>query len=146
MPQISKRKVDQETLSRLGQLLMNCVVKLKTKQEAADFLGTLLTQTEKIMVVKRLGIAILILKGYENYSIEDVLKVSETTINTVKKELARSPESFRRSLSQIVKKDQIKKIFLKIEAALDIVPPRRGSWQEWGKEKWQRKMELQKPF
>lgn len=146
MPQISKRRVNEKILKRIGDLLLGSVLRLKERHQAAGFLNTLLTSTERTMLAKRLSIAVLLAKGYDYNSIKDILKVSQGTVWSVRKTLSESEEGYQKVIQDILREDKIKKLFLNIEELFDFLPPKGGDWKTWGKKKWERKKEIQKPL
>lgn len=83
MPQVSKRKVERNIEERIFEIFVESFVKLKNKNEAALFLEDLLTPTEKIMLAKRLSVAVLLAKGYDYLKISEILKISSSTIGRV---------------------------------------------------------------
>lgn len=80
MPQVSKRILSKEIEAKIAETLLEAVSQLRTKSEVADFLQDLLSPVEKIMISKRLAIAVLLLKGWEYPAIKDFLKVSNATV------------------------------------------------------------------
>lgn len=144
MPQVSKRKVNEKILGRIEEILLESVLKLKNHQEVFDFLADLLTPTERLMFSKRIAIAILLAKGYEYESIKNILKVRQSTVATVRNRLANSSGGYWKIIKRIIKQKKIRNLFLTIESVLDLAP--RSGWHEWGKRKWERKREREKPI
>jgi len=56
---------------------------LRTEGEVSAFLDDLLTPTEKVMLGKRLAIAILLDRGYDQRTVHTIMKTSLSTVNTV---------------------------------------------------------------
>ena len=80
MTKVSKRLLDKDLENRIFEVFTKSIVELKNSDDVKSFLNDLLSPVEKIMLVKRLAIAILLLKGYTYEMIDDALKVSHTTI------------------------------------------------------------------
>lgn len=83
MPQISKIPLDREIEVRIKELLDDGLATLGSRDDIEAFLSDLLTPTEKIMLGKRLAIAILLETGYNYREISLTLKVSTSTVATV---------------------------------------------------------------
>jgi uncharacterized protein YerC len=146
MPQISRRKLDKKILRRIGEIFLDSIAGLQNRQEAAAFLNDLLTPTEKLMIAKRLAIAVLLARGYEDDSIKDILKVTQNTVTAVKKNLVFSSEEYRKAIKKIVGRKKIKNFFLILEEIFEIMPPKGERWSDWRKRKWRIEMEKQEPF
>lgn len=80
MSQISRKKIENKIEEKISEIFIDSILKLKNKNEVVEFLDELLTPTEKVMLTKRLSIALLLSKGYEYKTIEAILKVTSSTI------------------------------------------------------------------
>jgi len=78
MPQVSKCKLPNERLEEIFDLFLTSISIQPSKTSIANFLGELLTPTEKIMLSKRVAIGYLLAKNYDYRSISLILKVSTT--------------------------------------------------------------------
>lgn len=89
MPKVKIYNVDKNERYRIIGELFELVVNLKTKKEVVDFLIGLFTQSETLMVARRIQIAKMLAdqKSYE--VIRKRLKVSYQTIATVEHWLQR---------------------------------------------------------
>lgn len=83
MPQISRRKLRKDVEDRVAETLLEALSQVRDKKEASLFISDLLTPTERIMVSKRLAIAVLLLKGLSYESVKEILKVSSDTVGRV---------------------------------------------------------------
>lgn len=83
MSQVSKRIVHKTVENRMFQTLLDAVAKMKSQNEIQEFLNDLLSPTERIMIAKRLAIAVLLMKKYNYENIMDLLKVSSATVSKV---------------------------------------------------------------
>lgn len=79
MPHLSKRKLDKKTEKLLNDSLFDLFSNL-SKSEAQKLLSTLLTNTERLMVSKRVGASLLIGENISESKIADVLKLSTETV------------------------------------------------------------------
>ena len=107
MTQVSKRILNIRIEKRLYDLLWKGVKECGSVTEASDFLEDMLSPTERVMVAKRLGIAILLVKGYSYESINNVLKVSTTTIAKVSTHLQHGKNGYKRVVDKILKDEKI---------------------------------------
>ena len=64
MPQVSKYPLRKEVFERVFELLLKTIADSHTQKEATQLIDDLLTPTEKIMLAKRLSIAVLLAKNY----------------------------------------------------------------------------------
>ena len=91
---------------------------LKKSTDVQSFIADILTPTEKIMVSKRLGITVLLAKGYEYRQISRVLKVSFGTINAVLKQQFINGQGYRAVVDKILHDEKMEEIFLEAEKVL----------------------------
>ncbi len=110
-------------------LFRHTLVHIRTDQEAQELLDDLLSPTEKIMLGKRMAIAYLLDKGYDQRRIHSILHVSVTTVNSVNFWLKQKGNGYRRALKYIGKEEKWVKFFDNLEGLL------RGllSEKEWSK-------------
>jgi uncharacterized protein YerC len=87
---------------------------VKSKGEVEDFFNDLLTPTERIVLAKRLAIAILLAKGYGYAAIRKTLHVSPPTIATVSIALRYKGEGYRRVVNKLLKEETIKDFLLEV--------------------------------
>ena len=100
MPQISRRPLPKYIQDRMDNSLYEAVSLLKKKEEVIQFIGDLLTKTEKVMIPKRFAIAILLSKGWTFESIKDRLNVTQSTITSVAKTLEFSA-GYRKAIEKL---------------------------------------------
>lgn len=79
---LPKKEVEQ-----MLDLLYKKVYSLKSKNDVANFLSDLLTESEKIMILRRLQIAKLLLEDKTYYEIKKRLRVGLDTIKMVRHKL-----------------------------------------------------------
>lgn len=80
MTKISRRLLDKDLENRIFEVFTESIVELRNSDDVRSFLSDLLSPIERIMLVKRLAIAILLTKGYTYEMIDNALKVSHPTI------------------------------------------------------------------
>ena len=139
MPQISKRKLDKNLQDGVVNQFWISISKINTPKEASEFFSDVLTETEKVMLSKRLACAILLIRGRSATEIKDSIHLSYTTIGTIAAWVKNAKPKTRKILINFSEEKDWENILDKIEEILDKLPPRYGSdWHEKGKEKWQR--------
>lgn len=100
-------------------------MQLEKQEDVENFLEDLLSPTEKIMLVKRLAIAILLTKGYTYDDIDDTLKVSRPTIMNVSYWLKHGKTGYQNVVERIIKNQKREELFDKIEEILlRLSPPK----------------------
>ena len=102
MSQISQRKMDENIQAMMFQMFLGSFSKCKDQGEVANYLGDILTETEAIVLAKRLAIALMLTKGYNYNQICDLLKVTPPTISKVKTWLSMKGDGFRTVLSAVI--------------------------------------------
>ena len=131
MPQVSKRLTSQKISKRLPELLIETIVNCSNSYQTQKFLDDFLTPTEKIMLGKRLAIAVLLLKGYDYATISQLLKVSSATIGKIVNLLRFSDGGLKMMAEKQLNKDNWKnllfeagRIFLKLNRPFRHIPER----------------------
>lgn len=123
MSMVSKRILNRDLENRIFDLFVKTVIDLKDGQEVKDFLEDLLSPSEKIMLVKRLAIAILLSKGYTYEAIDNTLKVSRPTINRVSFWLKHGKSGYQKAILKILKQKKKEELIDKIEEILTKLSP-----------------------
>lgn len=126
MSQVSKRQLNKDIEVRVLNTLWDALSYVHTASQSQRFLEDLLTPTEKVMLSKRLTIAVLLIKGYPYESICSVLKVSSATIGSVANWLKISGAGYRYVIDQILKEEKWTKTIDLIDEFLHRLPLPRG--------------------
>jgi len=129
MAQVSKARLREEIEERMFEVFYESLAKRKSKTEVEKLLADLLTPTEKIMLSKRLAIALLLLQGYNYRSISDFLKVSFGTIHRMSTWLKISGAGFRETLGRLEKRDRWRKLLEQIANLYTKITPSPYSYQ-----------------
>ena len=87
MPHVSKRKISRIVENEIRERLLVSILKLKSKREVKFFLKSLLTETEEIMLGKRLTIIYLLWKGASWNFIESAIGVTPRTIDRLSRRI-----------------------------------------------------------
>lgn len=140
MAQVSKYPLPKEVEERMFDVFWQTIANLTTKQSVKKFLYDLLSPTEKTMLAKRLGIAILLLKGYDYRSISEILKVSTATIMLINNWLKTEGDGYKTAIKKILKKEKQEEFWDNLEEKLmEIFPPRYGTqWKGKRKDYYER--------
>lgn len=115
MTQVSKYPLHKEVYNRIFELLLKSITGFKDEKEAAALLKDLFSPTERIMLGKRLAIAVLLSKGYTFREIQDILRVSQATIATVNVQFKYTGRGYKKFAEKIAKEKAWEKFWEKIE-------------------------------
>lgn len=137
MAQISKYPVSKEVSDRMFEIFQNTISSLSKKEDIEEFLGELLSPIEKIMLAKRLSIAVLLAKGYSYPSICGILKVTPRTIASVSLSLKYRGRGYQKAVERILSDERMNEFWEKIEDFLGGLPPTKGSFIYW-RDKYER--------
>lgn len=114
MAQVSRYPLSKLVYKRIFEILFNSIASVKSRDEVEDFFNDLLTPTERIVLAKRLAIAILLVKGYDYAAIRKTLHVSPPTIATVSVALRYKGEGYRKVVDKLLKEEAIKDFLLEV--------------------------------
>lgn len=114
MTQVSRHPLSKPLEEKLHLLFRKVLADLRNEKDVADFLDDILSPTEKIMLGKRLAIAILIEKGYDHRTIHSILHVSLTTVSTIHYWLKNRGTGYRNVISRILRNGEWNNILSKI--------------------------------
>ena len=84
MPHISNKKLDDKYFNKIYDQLISVFNTAGDSRKSDTFLKEFFTETEKIMLTKRLAIVLLLLEGYSTYKIAKILIVSDSTVRLVR--------------------------------------------------------------
>ncbi|MBI4137163.1 hypothetical protein HY469_03820 [Candidatus Roizmanbacteria bacterium] len=107
MSQVSKYPLRSEVYDELEDLFIDTISRMTNKQFINDFLSDFLTPTEKIVLMKRLGVYVLLGKGHNYRAIQTILKVSFPTISTASKSYKYLGRGCKRVVDQLIKEEKI---------------------------------------
>src|SRR3990167_7778992 len=110
MSQVSKRLLSKTIQERLFQNFWEIFAQIKKPKEVAVFLEDFLSPTEKVMLAKRLAIAILFSKGYDHRSISSLLKVSTSTVNNISIFLKNNTSGYKLLIRKYSQKESFKNL------------------------------------
>jgi len=81
MARISRRPIKEEILQKVFALFFEIVGKKTNLRDFKSVISEILSPVERIMIAKRVAIVYLLLKGIDQRSISNVLKVSNATVS-----------------------------------------------------------------
>lgn len=84
MPHISKRKLSYNTQKEILEALVYVMTQTRDEQPMREFLDAFLSNTEKLMLAKRLAIVFLLSEGVEETQISQTLSVTQSTVSRIK--------------------------------------------------------------
>lgn len=123
MSQVSKINLEGIIQKELYDEFSWIVSELKNTQEVENFFSELLTKTEKIMLTKRLAIAVLLVKGYTYRDIRQVLRVSFPTIRSVQFWLDHGRGGYKNAVEKITSRREILAFLERVDKLIDKVIP-----------------------
>lgn len=109
MAQVSKKSLPKDIERKIYFSLIEAIKMLRDDQEVDKFLYDLMTPTERIMIPKRLAIAVLWDKGWSQEMICSTLNVTPTTVGWVSRMYHLS--SGFRSVTEKLKKSEATRAF-----------------------------------
>ncbi len=101
MAQVSRMPLPKALEAQMHAALRKALAGLQTEAEISVFLDDLLTPTEKVMLAKRLAIAILLDRGYDQRTVHTIMKTSLTTVNQVSFWLKQQGKGYRLVLEKL---------------------------------------------
>jgi len=147
MTQVSKKFLKKDIEARVYEVLLESIATATSKGSVAIFLDDLLSPTEKLMLAKRLSIALLLSKGYNQRSVCSILKVGLETVNRVSRSMQKGSGGYAQVTKTIIQNEKLKSFLQKIDDTLaDILPPSHRNWSSWRRERWEEKVKATKPF
>ena len=130
MSQVSRRPLKKDVQERIFDILTDSILNINRTDDVYSFIQDLLSPTEQLMIAKRIAIAFMLHKGYNQRTISNALKVSVTTVNKVNNVLQISGKGYRRVIQSIISKDKQKEFWKQIEDfILEFVKPKREAWR-----------------
>ena len=80
MAHVSKKKIKKKVADELADQFLEFLSAAPTKQAARILAAELLSQTERVMLAKRLAVVVLLTRGYSFTQIESALGVTRQTV------------------------------------------------------------------
>ncbi len=102
MAQISKKYLSEDIQNKISGTLLEAVSQVKGRQDTQLFLNDLLTPTERVVLAKRLAIAVLLIKGWGYEPIQNFLKVSSDTVGKVS-QIVKNNRGYRKIVERMLR-------------------------------------------
>lgn len=137
MTQISRYQLKPKVWEKIFDIFTDTFMKTKDRKKLDNFIDNFFSPTEKIMLAKRLAIAVLLAKGNDYDSIKNTLRVTAGTISKVNYLMKGKNNGLNIAVMEILKRDAGKMFFEEIMGVFDY--PRIGSnWSMLRKQKSER--------
>jgi uncharacterized protein YerC len=138
MSQVSKRQLPKNVSQRIFDIFIKTLLNVRNKSDAERLIYDLLTPTEQTMIAKRLSIALLLEKGYDQRTISDLLKVSTGTVSHVNSVRLQGSQGYKNFIHKIMKEESVTNLILSIATNLASLPTHgtmgTGAWKVLHKE------------
>lgn len=132
MGRVSKRRIDPEIEERIFEVFWDYLATLRKSEEISEFLVSLLSFTEQVMLSKRLAIALLLARGYNYRDIDETLKVSTSTVGTVHKQILVGAPGYKKATEKILKREKMENLFNNLdEILIKLSGPKRYQSPVW---------------
>ncbi len=147
MTQVSKLPLRKEIEDRIFETFLISLGKVRFKEEVKNFLEDLLSPIEQLMLAKRISIAYLLKKGYDQRSISKLLKVSLSTINRISLKIRLGGKGYQMIYREISRMEKNDSFWQRLDDLIgDVVPSKGVDWSAARKERYYRRLKNQKPF
>lgn len=114
MTQVSKHPLSRTVYERIFEILFESILQIKNRKESEEFFADLLTPTEKIMLAKRISVALLLAKDYDYRAIRRILHVSPPTIAAVSASMKYTGRGYQQVVEKLLKEEKVKEILLSV--------------------------------
>jgi Trp operon repressor len=129
MPHISKQKLKEGVINEIYSSLLEVLSETMESKKRKRLLGELLTNTEKIMLAKRLAVIFLLAKKVPPYRIWNKLKVSPSTIARFEVDIEKKFKNLTEVGQKHENRNRLEKI---IDGLLSISAPEKiGNRWKW---------------
>lgn len=108
MTKVSKYRINEKVEKQIRDIFAEIISQLSGKENVFTFFDDFLTETEKIVLSKRIAIAFMLKKNYSYEIIKSVLKVSQSTISIINLKLKYSGKGYHKILDKILLQEKIK--------------------------------------
>lgn len=116
MAQVSKYLISDKIQQEIKSIFSETISLLNNQDEIVDFLEDFLSPTERIVLSKRITIALMLKKNYSYEMIKKLIKVSQPTVAAVNLKLKYSGKGYHRVLDKMITDQKINHIFNQIES------------------------------
>ena len=147
MSQVSKYKLSDKIYGKIFSLFPQFLYRLTSKGKQNILIDTFFTNTEKIVVAKRVAIAFMLVKGYRYDQIVNKIKVSHGTVAKIAESLKTHDHLITEELEKIAKEDAFSDFLNAIGYQIaTMLPPKGSNWSRWRGNIEQEKRNGEQPF
>lgn len=146
MAQISRHKLNPQKNDQIINNFVSTLRELSTDEKAYEFLSSLFTPTEIVMLSKRLSAAYLLRKGNTQRQVAATLHLSPATVNHVNQMFKDQSTELQKILDKLIKRQNIANTLDKIDIAVDTILPPKGNWKSHFQRLSAKKQKLQNQF
>lgn len=147
MPPVSRRKLPAGMHDHLVDILVQVLSSTNQTKSGLLFVNQFLSSSELTMLAKRLGVALLLKRGYTYNSIMSYLKVSKGTVAKVAEIVHTNDEESQSAINKIVTNKKIDEVLSKFDYYLSrLLPPKGRDWRSWRKNLENRRRNSEKPI
>lgn len=111
MVQISNKKVDEETLTKLKSFLFYLLTHKTNNERFYSVISSLFSKVEILMILKRLGIIYLLLIGIKKYQIIKTLGVTRATTDKFDLIIEKN-EDYYKHFKKLIMNEKVKLLFM----------------------------------
>ncbi len=128
MVRVSSKRLNKKEEDILYKRLVGTLWSARSKQKFHNVLSDLLTDSEEIVLAKRVSIIFLLEQGFSGYKIHKILNVSQNTVSYISDRCDRG--SYKELQSMFSRKKEKEDMWAFIEILV------RGGMPEYGKGRW----------
>lgn len=129
MVQVSRRPLSKKLEEAMFTLFYRVLADVRSENDVAELVEDLLSPTEKIMLGKRLAIAFLLDKGYDQRTIHTMMSVSISTVNHVNYWLQNKGNGYRHVISLIKEEEHWDEFWQTLDSRLPSTCSKRAIYQ-----------------
>ena len=119
MVQLSRNPVHKDVFYQIRDDLIWVFSELRSQEDTKIFFYEFFTKTERIMLAKRLGIAMMLHRGFIYSDIREILHVSTSTITGVASQLDQGGIGIKKIIDKLAREERMEIFWSKINRALD---------------------------
>lgn len=110
MPHISRKRLPKKTSQQILNSLFFVLADIKNKNQVTSFLDALLSNTEKLMLAKRLAAVYLLEERISEEKISQALNLTQATVSKIKLKAQIKKEGYKIGVSKVKKEQLLKEL------------------------------------
>ncbi len=118
MSRASKFRFDEKEFEKINSHLLYTISSINNNSDVEKFLDGFLSKEEKIMLAKRLVLFMMLKRNYPPSVIQGALHISYETVRINQNQLGSKNSYFQTLLDRLIKREQTKELFEKLDKAL----------------------------